>query len=567
MKDMMKALPLLLLPLASSASAQVVERAEWTSSSALFQGVRLVGAGDVDGDGVADLAVLDPFGGFRGVSSGRVSVVSGATRETLYEVVPTAAMEWFQDLAVIGDVDGDGAAELVIGLTGDGAGNPSVPGRARVVSGAGGAVLFDVVGDQASDAFGVTVAGVGDMNGDGVPDLAVGAEADDVPLSSTPGSVRICSGLDGTELDTFYGPTSIGRFGSAIAGLGDVDGDGIGDLAVGASGTSDLGLFSHGAVYGVSGADGSILWTLRGETAQEFLGWHVTLLGDLDGDGAGDVGVGSPLFDGSGTDRGRVLALSGADGTVLWSMTGDTDQEFLGGPLAAIGDVSGDDVPDLSVGSVLAADPGAQPGTVRLLSGADGAELVRLANLDPDRFPGVALAGLGDWNGDGTPDLAVATSAAPGVLAEGSVQLYLAGCSSFDVSSCTSLPNSTGQVGSVRAQGCGTSLDNGAVELVAEGLPVDEPGFFMMSDQSASTPIGGGVLCLGGPVLRLADEDGIIAPTGPTGQVRRVFDLASLPAAFQVTAGSTWLFQFIHRDSAQASAAGPQLTSSIGVTF
>ena len=564
---MMHSLRLLtVLLLAPSAAAQVVERAEVTSSGAPFYGQRVVGTGDVDGDGVPDLAVLDPTDGAGplGSSAGRVFVLSGASLATLHDVGVTGPMEWFQDLAVLGDVDGDGAADLVIGVRGSL--GTAGPGRARTISGATGALLHEITGDQADDGLGRSVAGVGDLDGDGWPDVAVGAPSDRTGLSVT-GSVRLCSGVDGAQLDIVFGPDADGAFGSAIAGLGDVDGDGVPDLAVGADNSNAPGLFAAGAVHGVSGADGSILWSLYGAGAQELLGGHVAALGDLDGDGVREVGVGSPRFDGPGTGRGVLRVLSGADGTELWSVVGATDAESFGGPLASVGDVTGDGVPDVAVASVAPADPGASPGTVRLLSGANGAEIVRLPNPDPVRFPGAALAGLGDWNGDGVPDFAVGTLGLPTALEPGSVQLYLAGCNAFDVPSCVSLPNSTGQVGTVRAQGCGASLTNGAVELVAEDLPANQAGFFLMSAQPAATPIGAGVLCIGAPFLRMYDQGGIVPSTGPAGRARRVFGLAPLPAGFQVAAGSTWFFQFVHRDSGLPSGVGFQLTSAVGVTF
>ena len=215
---MMTSLRLLtVLLLAPSAAAQVVERAEVTSSGAPFYGQRVVGTGDVDGDGVPDLAVLDPTDGAGplGTSSGRVFVISGATRATLHDVGVTGAMEWFQDLALVGDVDGDGVADLVIGVRGSL--GTTGPGRARTISGATGGLLHEITGDQADDGLGRSVAGVGDLDGDGWPDVAVGAPSDRSGLSVT-GSVRLCSGLDGAQLDIVFGPDADGAFG--LSGTG-----------------------------------------------------------------------------------------------------------------------------------------------------------------------------------------------------------------------------------------------------------------------------------------------------------------------------------------------------------
>ena len=93
--------------------------------------------------------------------------------------------------------------------------------------------LYTFNGDSAGDQFGYSVAGAGDVNKDGFPDLIVGALADD---NNGPhfGSARVLSGKDGKVLYTFYGDSAFGLFGTSVGGAGDVNGDGFPDLIVGA---------------------------------------------------------------------------------------------------------------------------------------------------------------------------------------------------------------------------------------------------------------------------------------------------------------------------------------------
>ena len=137
-----------------------------------------------------------------------------------------------------GDVDGDGHDDLFVGAwMADG--GASDAGAATVFSGLDGSVLYEFQGQGANDGLGQSVGGAGDFDGDSVPDLIVGASSDEHGVDS--GSARIYSGADGSLLMILYGDSMGDRFGVAVSGAGDVDADGISDVIIGATFDDDGG--------------------------------------------------------------------------------------------------------------------------------------------------------------------------------------------------------------------------------------------------------------------------------------------------------------------------------------
>src|SRR5262249_37645766 len=155
-------------------------------------------------------------------------------------------------------------------------------------SGIDASVLRTIEGSP-DDRLGASLDEIGDLDGDGVPDILAGAPGLQHP--SSPGHVRIYSGADGRELLTLTGESAPEGFGDVVAGMGDVDGDSVPDVAVAAAG-GDLAI--PGAVRVFSGASGQILWRAFGNGPQDSFGRSIALLGDIDGDGVRDLAVGAP---------------------------------------------------------------------------------------------------------------------------------------------------------------------------------------------------------------------------------------------------------------------------------
>jgi hypothetical protein len=230
----------------------VLYRFDGDSNLDLF-GASVNGAGDVNSDGFDDLIVGALFDDNNGTNSGSARVFSGATGRILYTFDGDSPHDLFGgSVSGVGDVNGDGFDDLVVGADNDD-NNGQESGSARVFSGADGTTLYTFYGDSPGDLFGRSVSGAGDVNGDGYPDVMVGA-LNDANNGKESGSARLFSGLDGSILHTFDGDSSLDHFGRSVGNAGDVNGDGFGDLIVGASGDDNNGNLS-GSARVFSGCD------------------------------------------------------------------------------------------------------------------------------------------------------------------------------------------------------------------------------------------------------------------------------------------------------------------------
>ena len=331
-------------------------------------GFAVDGVGDVNGDGRADVAAGAVFDDDNGTDCGMVRVYSGADGSTLFTFYGTTVNDNLGgDVAGAGDVNNDGFNDIVSGMDRHDM-NGSDSGSARVFSGLDGAILYTFGGDSPNDNFGFAVDGAGDVNNDGNADVVVGTWADD-NTGVDAGIVRVHSGVDGAILHSFDGDATNDSLGWSVAGAGDVNGDGHADVIGGAPG-DDNTFTGAGMVRVYSGFDGAVLHQFDGDATGDQLGYAVGGDFDANGDGTPDVIGGAWFDDNTGLNAGSARVWSGATGSVLMTIDGSAGDR-LGRSVAGGGDVDQDGFDDALAGANLADPNGASSGQVVVASGCD----------------------------------------------------------------------------------------------------------------------------------------------------------------------------------------------------
>lgn len=365
----------------------------------------VAGVGDLNADGRADVLVGVPYaigpGPGGNPNTGRVQVLSGLDGALLLEhsgLSSNSRFGWSVDGA--GDMNGDGVPDLIVGAP---FGTPSA-GSAFAFSGSTGALLTTWTGTAPGDQFGFAVCSPGDLDGDGLGDVAIGAPFAD-PNGMNSGRVEVFSGADGALILTLEGSAPWDQFGYALDGAGDVNTDGVPDLLIGAP-FEDTSGFNAGSAFVYSGADGTLLLAFHGALAGDWLGSSVAAAGDINADGIPDLALGLPGSDLGGLDSGGAQVRSGADGGVLLLIAGGASGEYSFS-VAGLGDADGDGFDDVLFGEPSSDRKAREAGRVRVISGKTGCDLLVREGLERNDWWGASLAGIGDANGDGKPDFAV----------------------------------------------------------------------------------------------------------------------------------------------------------------
>jgi hypothetical protein len=305
------------------------------STNELF-GYSVASAGDVDADGTPDYLV-----------SGRnhVVVYSGATHAVIREWFGEPGTFFGADVNGAGDVNGDGYDDILVGAPYASYTYPNA-GRVYLFSGADGSPIWMHDGKGEDDYLGWGVGKIGLLNGDSAPEVAVAAMG---AGKAGGGEVYVYSGADGSTYLTL-GPFAKGTaevFGQFFtSGAGDVNQDGKADIFVGDYADKRGGGEGTGRAYVFSGADGSLLYVFNGENQEDGFG-PGRGVGDVNGDGYGDLIIAAYMSEAGGARKaGKGYLFSGRDGALLRTMTGRVKNDYVGVDALGVGDVNGDGLTD-----------------------------------------------------------------------------------------------------------------------------------------------------------------------------------------------------------------------------
>lgn len=412
-------------------------------------GTSLAGAGDINSDGYSDYIVGVPDRDLSIVGQGFVYVISGKDRDTLYSFPGTVGgflgVHFGNSVAGGADVNNDGVPDIIIGAYSYDAGTIDA-GRVYVYSGANGAVLHIFDGETSAipgDRFGCSVSSAGDMNNDGHDDILIGAYNND-GLGNRRGRAYVYSGANGSLLYSWDGEANMDMFGTSVAGGGDMNGDGFPDIVVVARANPDEG-FPAARVYAFSGADGSLLHKFEGDPGESVFFYSLGPAGDINNDGFSDIVWGTTFSGGSIWDStGRVFVYSGFTGDTLYIFSSGMNNDRFGYSTSGAGDVNNDGFDDIVVGAPEADNA---RGRIYVYSGFDGGLLRIYTGLGAGHRIGEKVTSAGDVNIDGFTDLLVGAPWSD-IPAQAAGQAYVF-LSAQECVACCDIPGDANNSGSV----------------------------------------------------------------------------------------------------------------------
>ena len=417
----------------SSAGVQTFLAAQinCSSTAGALCGQSVAYVGDINVDGYGDFVVGAPNEFYTQAGDGMVFVYVGGPTITnlptpwtvVYSNAFIAGAGFGTTVAAAGDVNGDGAADFLVGA-------PNATDFGGTVNAAGLAELFlgDTTntasissgyswgGAETNERVGASLAGLGDVNGTGFADVAIGHPGQ----NGGGGAVYITFGeqLFGTAPQQgITGSQVSAEFGAAVAAAGDVNGDGFADLLVGAS-QWDNGQIDEGRVFWYSGEpaappDYPSVLSLGGASNDQ-VGSRVAGAGDVNGDGFQDVLVTGYLVDGGGgVDSGAMYvhhgSATGINSTPEFAIDGSASSDRLGRGADGVGDVNGDGYDDVAVGIYNSnAGGAANTGEVQVYYGSATGLTSNVgysyAPTTPNSNHGWTVSRGGDLNGDGYAD-------------------------------------------------------------------------------------------------------------------------------------------------------------------
>ncbi len=422
---------------------------EGDSNTAYF-GSSVGTAGDVNGDGYADVIIGAPGYSNGQSSEGRVFVYHGDSSGLQYYVNWTAESDqadtWFGNaVSTAGDVNGDGYSDIIVGAYQYDLNPPfsinqgkafvwhgSANGLNNGVNGTPANANWQVDSGQEGAEFGYSVSTAGDVNGDGYADVIVGAHWFDSGSGDNAGSAFVFygsgNGLGTNAAWSQNGSNAGAEFGYSVSTAGDVNGDGFADVIIGApkyeSSTSSPDHTNEGWAYVYHGSAGGLSttdnWQIESNKQFANLGVSVGPAGDVNGDGYADVIVGANGYDNGESGEGRAFvyhgSASGLSSTANWTAESNQENAYFGYSAGTAGDVNGDGFADVIVGSYGYDSGQNNEGIVFLWHGSAGglgangtpanADWTAESNQANATF-GKSVGTAGDVNGDGYADIIV----------------------------------------------------------------------------------------------------------------------------------------------------------------
>ena len=386
-------------------------------------------AGDVNSDGFSDVIVgayiYNQVFNDDGKAFLYLGSAAGLSTTPSWTAFGSMANEYFgRGVAAAGDVNGDGYGDVIIGGYGYSNGQ-SQEGRVYLYYGSSGGLAAGAAwtyeNNFAGSILGLVVAGAGDVNGDGYGDIITGAPQYDDGVTT----------IDEGKVYLFYGRSTIpdaapnwsvesnqtgGWFGVSVAGLGDVNGDGYSDIIFGAQ-LYDIGLADEGAAFAyygsATGLPATPNWTAGSNQVNAQFGICVASAGDVNGDGFSDAVVGATFYDNGNTDEGGAFVYYGSSTglsvTADWSVEGNVDNSYFGYYLSSAGDVNGDGYSDVLVGAREISNGQSREGALYAYYGSSTGLSVTTSwyveSNVANALLGNSVASAGDVNGDGYSDV------------------------------------------------------------------------------------------------------------------------------------------------------------------
>lgn len=451
-------------------------------------GWAVAAAGDVNGDGFSDFMVGARYYDNEKTNEGGAFIYYGHTSGEFNwsDVMITGQQQdaWLGSaLAPAGDVNGDGYSDLIIGAYAYDNGQTD-EGTALIYHG-GGLPGNETAGSWLSDwtaskRFGSVVADAGDINGDGFDDVLISAPGTD-PAAS--GKTCIVYGSTYGISQGWFSEKEAIMFGRTVAGAGDINGDGYADVIIGNPNYTNTGNGGEARIYygTPTGLDSINYVTLTEPSNGSLFGAAVSGATDLNGDHYADIVIGAPKYKVDNEVRGAAFVYYGAPTGLITTpkiLPGKSDNASMGAAVAGLGDTNGDGFDDLIVGAPTTNTPAVEAGAAWVYygsaSGVDNSTTFLKSEYGGTRF-GTSVAAAGDVNGDGFSDAVVGI---PGweISKSGAIAVYLGQPAGLQET------YKQFHYGSLTDTGFGTSV-SGAGDLNGDGysdLIVGSPGHSYM---------------------------------------------------------------------------------------